>query len=915
MNISGVQRINIFSFSFWERFVINRMGLLCAWLFFILPGIVNAQFSVVFEQAENEKVTVSFISEPDSSASVTNFFIQEIAKSVPKRYDFTSYHYTFRQVLRVIRLADGSYEASIDINEAHCGGDVIYKDFDISDVLFPNHIVIQAALYDKYKKEVGTFNINSDEMHWGYNKIALKTFTDTIKQPAFTFNVLQRRLYFDEKAKIAFDCKLKLIDKYYQSKATIAQGNQRLETFDFNNIDMIIVYDIMLKDVERQVEELYQLDFPGNLNLSVHDPIGYIDLFTDFSEHYRQVRTREDISLSTLDKIYYEQGLKLIAQENVAKANLYFTRSCNYNPYFVPSWYQRAQILFSHDSVIAAADIIQNVLTTMNPEPAMSDSVVAFAEKILATLQQQGTDYLKLEKYNESLVVMERALKFCTGSSWIKCNDQIYKDYAASKHGLYQSYLTVAEKALQRGRFDLAEVYITEARNYQRANTSEIIGDAAADATTLKMVKAMINKGDTLCGRKKYEQALSWYDKAAGFCDSIEGAPCREELDKGYRRAYNELYSIKVAEAYKVLQSGSPDRAEIIIAEARSYQGLHPKYIVYTVPTDTVFLSIQKVRYQTLIQTGTLSLHYLNYEDALVSFESAKLISEQYKIRKNPSLDSLLKVVAKPVILTQIQHASDLLGKSLLDTTAVLISAIDERTERSGLRQDSLLTPLIKALHERHFRAVCDGYQRRYSELAQEAREAADRLDYISAMSLYASALQLAGEHTDCSIDTSAVSDGYLRATLPAGYQERMKSAGEKIARNDTIAYFTEYSAAEAYFEQYRIGYNGLLHTPMEQLCTGSQNMFFKIAGIRYFFSQNDTEKGFRVLQSLYTETKPSVTITKIQTEAGRVIATNDFRANPTADPSVTVLGRTSSQKWYAAFKKSYLTTWKNLQK
>ena len=476
-----------------------------------------AQFDVIYEKADNEVYTVNYQSEPDSSSQITNIFIREIAKSVPKRFDYTSYKYSFRQVLRVIRLADGRYEASVDINEARCLGDVIYKDFDISDVLFPNAIHMKVSLYDKYKKEINVFNIDSHSLHWGYNKLAFYSFTDTIRQPSFTVTVDNRAVFFDSNAVAAFNDKLLRIDEYYQSKAVIARGNQKLDAFDFKNIDMILVYDIMLDEIEQNLEILYQRDFPGTLSLSGHDPIGYIDMFNAYSERCRSVRAQEDACLATLDKIYYDQGKKYLDLGQVSKAMLYFSRSCNYNPMYVPSYYERAKILYFHDSVNEAADIMQSVLTTMNPGPAMADSVILFSEKVFHTLQQQGMDYLKLEKFNESLAVIERAIRFCEGSPGINCGEQIYKDYASSKFGIYQSYLSVAEKAIQNARYELAEVYIIEARKYQRQNAKEIIGAAAADAVTSKLARAMVTQRGYFKFQKEIRTRIVLVRPCSGF--------------------------------------------------------------------------------------------------------------------------------------------------------------------------------------------------------------------------------------------------------------------------------------------------------------------------------------------------------------------------------------------------------------
>lgn len=882
---------------------------------FFVQMSLKAQYTVPFEKGDHEVFTVNYQAEPDSSGSITNIFIREIAKSIPKRFDYTSYKYSFKQVLRVIQLEDGRYEASIDINEARCIGDVVYKDFDISDVLFPNGISMRAVLYDKYKKEVYSFDVNSRSLHWGYNKLAFYSFRDTIKQPSFTFSVVERSLYFDQAAIDSFNMKLQRIDEYYQSKAIIARGNQKLDAFDFKNIDMIIVYDIMLDEIEKQVEALYARDFPGKLSLSGHDPIGYIDLFMAFSERCRSVRAKEDACLSSLDKIYYEQGLKYLEMEQIGRAMLYFKRSCLYNPLYVPSYYQRAKILYVHDSVSEAADLMQQVLTTMNPDPLMSDSVLQFSDKIFRTLQQQGMDYLKLEKFNESLQIIERAIRFCEGSPGLNCTDQIYKDYASSKFGIYQSYLSVAERATQSGRYDLAEVYITAARTYQRENAKEIIGAAAADAMTSRLAKAMVVKADTLNSKKKYEQALLWYDRAAALCDSVDVKDCAEGLDKGYRKAFNEIYSLKVSNAYKALKSGSLDNAEEMISEARSYQGQHTQYIVYTIPADTVFLSIQAARYHQHIRSGQALLQYYQYEEALLLFEKATALSQKYSFRKDPALDTLIPKCARPVMLMQTAHVKRSINMLQIDSAGIMLKLLDERLVSAHLENDSLLQSNLAALHVSLDSAICYMANARLTKMNNEGTLYSQQRKYIDALQIYKDALSFAQSYTSCNIDTTTFYSSYVYSIPAAKYLKLLALAVEKLNATDTASYFSNYMEAEAFYNKSNIAGYGIIHKSLVTEICESSHLVLKVGGIRYFCKTQLPLAAFAILESQLTVNKPTSIQQQLQTEVGKLLAEIDFAKDPLADPIANINRLLNGRKWFNFLKKSYLGTWKRLAK
>jgi hypothetical protein len=899
--------------NFFIRLITARI-LLPVFLLVFLDQTAFSQFAVIYEKADNEVFNVNYQSVPDSSSSVSNYFIREIARSIPKRFDFASYKYTFRQVLRVIRLDNGSYEAAVDLNEARCIGDVTYKDFDISDVLFPNCIRMDAVLYDKYKKELVHFNISSDKLHFGYNKLGFFAFSDTIKQPAFTFTVNRRDLYFDSAAIVNFNEKLKRIDEYYQSKNIIANGNKKLDLFDFKNIDMIIVYDIMLDEIEKQVETLYQRDFPGTLNLSAHDPIAFIDSFTTFSERCRAIRAREDESLASLDRIFYEAGVKYMQQEQTGKAALYFKRSCNYNPLYAPSHYQLARILYLHDSIIQSADILQQVLTKMNPDPAMADSVISFAQRVYQTLQQNGADLLKLEKYNESLVVIQRAISFCEGSPGLSCDDKIYKDFAASKYGLFKSFLTVAEKALQSYRFDLAEVYIRAAREYQQANSHEIIGDAAADEVTVKLVKGLVARADTMTSRKKYEQALAMYDRASALCDSVDDKDCRTDLDKSYRRIYNAIYNQMVAGAYKSLKDGKPADAEKQIIEARLYSSEHSAYIVYLVPADTVFQSIQGYKYRQYMASAKSLIAYKQYQDAFLNLELARILENAYNVKRDPGLDTLLRIAGKEVVMADISRTANLLALNKTDSALICLKLIDFKTEFARLQSDSLLSAEISRLHAEFNREHCRNLEESISLCSDTASDYVSRQQYEIALIKYQSILQKATGDSLCKPDTSFFAEQIERLIPIITYRKQMYLADSALKAGDSVYFFSKYRDAEKFYLQKNLGSEGINHVSLYDFLKKQSTPALIYTAVLYYQGIALYEDAFKTISILKSLAVPDAHQKSLMSQLGQQLAAYDYSRNSNSDPVLNITGRTGADKWYTAFRKGYLKEWKRSQ-
>ncbi|HPI30595.1 MAG TPA: hypothetical protein PLS26_08705, partial [Bacteroidales bacterium] len=60
----------------------------CLLFFFVFA---DAQNNLVFQQEEEVELKISYAASPGQNQQITNFFIQEIARSLPKKTEFTQY--------------------------------------------------------------------------------------------------------------------------------------------------------------------------------------------------------------------------------------------------------------------------------------------------------------------------------------------------------------------------------------------------------------------------------------------------------------------------------------------------------------------------------------------------------------------------------------------------------------------------------------------------------------------------------------------------------------------------------------------------------------------------------------------------------------------------------------------------------
>jgi tetratricopeptide (TPR) repeat protein len=818
-------------------------GVILVLLLLLLTTSSFAQFKTYYEQAKDTSVVVKFVSSSDSSALICNSLIKQLADGLSKEYGNTSFHYSYRQVVRIISSEEHKYLATVDINQANCSGDVMFRNFDMSDVIFPNCMDIKATLLCKHRHF--NYNLEYDRLplNWGYNKIISFEFKDTVSLPEFIFTINSYRIFYDERARSAFERKIKLIDKYYESDKAITDGMKKLSKFDFSNIDMILVYDIMIKELEKKIDELFMHNFPGKLDLPANDPINFIDRFLAFSDSTRKVRAKEDDMLSRLDRLYYDLGMKSLAQSDMNKAEAFFRRSVVYNDKFVPSYLESARILYIRDSLVLAAGIIKNILITMTPDSTDKDSVLLLAHDIYKNFIHEGNEYLNQDKFNEALETFQNAIDFCTGNPGLACTDHVFKGLAIAKAGLYKTYVIVSIKATENKKYDLAQIYINEARKYQQANSYELNLVVGADSAASLLAHEFIFLADSLTSQEEYEQALEYYKKAATICNNVTSEVCTGILDHDLTKIYHLVYGKKLANVCETLRSGFPNNAEYLLNEARAYQAEHSKYITDVNSADSIMNAIKSAQYKNYISAGMSSITALDFSKALEDFDKAKYLSDHFTFRKDTRFDSLQKAAVRPIIYNDLFHATDMIRRDQLDSAENLCGVIRITLKTYSMEKDPSLDPQIRELTDKIHSIKCGRAKNSFNNAFAKAEQKAEEKDFLAATSFYLDAYRCADTNHDCDLDTVNAKTAIGKYARVTEYQRMLKKANDLLPGNDTTNYFSAYYNAEQYFRSNKISKYGLTHPDLFSTTLQSSNASFISYGVLFYLKMNEYSK------------------------------------------------------------------------
>lgn len=880
-------------------------------IFSILFSPLFSQNSVVFQEDKNETFLFNYKDEAAQNEIISNYFITELAKSIPKILKYTEFTFSTNLSLKIVKApGEKSYHAIINFKDYKCEGDVKYKGFDISEILLPDELNFKVSVSNSDNQQIIERKSLNKILDLKSGNLFEFDFTDSLSNPSLKLKVSDINLYYTNKSKINFDKKVELIDNYYLSDMAIAKGFEKLQMIKTENVDMIPLYDSQLKDVEKIVKDIKATNFDKQLDLKSYDPINFIEKISNLESETIKTRTSLKQLLITLDNVYYNKGNEYLANDSTKLAVVYYEKSLKVNPFFTPSYYQKAKIHLNNGELNLAADIVTNVLNNMKPDHQTHTLLLQLAEDIYNAYVSKGEELNKKEKFNESIELLTYGRKFCSTTTGIVCTDEIQKGIARGHYGLYSSYLRVAQRALDAKKLEMAESYINEAKQYQQKNSEDIISDREVNSMFTKLMDAYVNLGKSENTSKNYETALRYFENASKLCNSSEFIECSYDLTYGISTAKKGIYDKLISKATERNRLNDPYNAEKYMKEAEEYQKANSE-IISSFGTDTIKGKIKYQLYKEYIIYGEQSIGYRNYEYAFDQLKKAKKLELDYVFQRNPKLDSLLSIAAKPVIISNLKTGRLKAWGSDIEASRRIYNQAIEDQKTYNIQKDAEINAAMNELKDKIFDQECISVQVDCDNNYRKAIQNANMLDYITADFYLEKAITIAEENKSCQVILTSVESIKSKYSPAVAYQKLLKETSEILLTNNFSETVLKFEKAEKYYDDLNIKEYKLAKPSLLQFVLAQNNNKFSAWCADYFIEKSELNNSLTLLKTLKKNNYPIEDSRNLQEKLGKKLATLDKTINPNANPKANIVGYVGSDKWYKYFKAAYLKSWK----
>ena len=862
--------------------------------------LINAQSKILYHKTSTEKFEVKF-NPAYPTSTLPNYFVDEIAKAIPKIRMYTKINYQYSLETKVIKKGN-KYHLFLKIKDITHGGNFKYKDFDFSHLVAPNQIEQSLKIDD-----ISSHKTYFIKIRIGFHK------QDSIWAPIKSLNgvITSRvsarpekvRFVYDEDQKTRFQKAIEDIDNYYDDDLKLDALKKRFLALNFDKVDVVAIRNVDLKYIEKDLNKIQPKRYSESLNLDSYDPIRLLAKYNSLQNMIQRRREIMNQKMGSLDQVYYAQALEELEIGNEIAAQDFFQKSIKVNPYYSPSVYHLSLIDYQHKKYTDCFDNIKHILNDLKPDQNTKKQSINLANLAYDSLMQICHNLNKEEKYNQSIGLLYQAKSFCDSTKYFSCDNRLEQYISQAIYGLYSSYLSIARASLQKGRLDMCQDYMKMAMNFKTANKSKLIGkDAESKKIMVDLIGGLVQQSEQANTAGDLPKAKDLLNQAKKLCNENPDNGCKTLINKKQAIVIQEEYEGLIQQSLSYSKQHKANQSKEYLSLAKTYQQLHSDFIPTSLGTDTIDGKVRFLMYQENIANGKADLQQENFAYALTEFLEAKKLEDTYVFEKNHFLPIYIKEAAQPMILDILKQGNLKAWGKRYNEAALLLDSAVNMSEKYGLSDSLRVISATKDLQNQLKKNVCDQLNSEYNKLIQKANASIRFDDFYNAILYWKKASFIASNNLNCHIENKALLAKLKKYQYDMAYKVELHKADSLMDINVQEAFSHLKNAEEC-----RLEYSSKMH--MKTIPSLLNNILvykkpeLNTLGIRYFNANNEMESSFKLMQTSLINHE--LIDKKLITQTAHLLAIFDM--DKSNSNSIMAEKRFGNKKELQTFKKAYI--------
>ncbi|MCF8367999.1 MAG: hypothetical protein K9G76_03085 [Bacteroidales bacterium] len=882
---------------------------------FLLSGILlvllsNAGYSskITFELIENDSYLFEYSNSYAERNSTSNFFIKELARYNLSGLYSTKYtfHYSLRESIK--KIDEHTFTAEAVITGQKCTGDIFYKDFDISDILFPDKMN-----FTLYVNDHGNYIVNREFkniMKGPNNEFRISFEFETFNnQSEFNLVLDAVKFYSVDEDRQKFQERISYIDDYYASLAAIDFSKNKLGSMDYtpSNIPGIL---LRLHESKRIYNAIYRSEFLHKLNFDAKKDEQFFRDMNAFQKKIEQVEFNYVKLVKTSEYIKFSESLTRLAEDHVNLICEFVELSNNTKHAYQPYFYKLGKSNYSYPELY---DLHKSISSVLLKSKYCNDSDIVFdrfKSEIYKAYLVKAEKQIEMENFNIAKAIIESAREFY--KSTLGKQTPVESNILMSKanYGIYNSYLHLIDRAIDIGNYSLAENYIEKAKNFQEINRSTIISKRQIQNASEELVNLYINKGFRQIETEEFEEAVYCFEQAQAVCSSIGVFNQDYIIKHGLIQSRNGLYLMLIEKAHEALAEENKEVAQSCMAKASDIASYYPTQIHQVEKLDELSGELAYQKYLNDISDGRKLLATGNYTMAYQKFLNALILEGSSDFAIYDPLVDLFARAATPYLVDQCKLGELKVKKNQLDEARAIYDHCFQLQSDYGLFFEKDLMASLTILNNDIFTRKCENINQEYDGLLNQFANVVESGDFITAMNILDQTNEVARDNYYCDLDKSIVVS-YREMYEPAATYQELAGEAQKALQEQDQKHFNEvYEKMEELSSRYEVIRKRIEPMPLHYLFSAKKNLALLESSINNYQHEEDYATAFRILNVLEANNTSLKDTKPIQEKLAQRLACADKVNHSDSNPKVNVEKYTGGKTFYKYFKKEYIKEW-----
>ncbi len=495
--------------------------------------------SLIASNKDSETFTKKITFRPNASgqAIYTNDFLQKISEASGKMRVYTSYNIN-TNVRKTVTKVNNTNRIVVSIAAPSISGDYLFKDFSLENYLLPDIFSGIISVENENGKKIiqKSFRFENIEQ---FPLVILDTVLST-SNSNIIIKIPSLEPSYSEKKYNRFMRFGNALRDYYNASDYFENLEPKIQKLESLKIESVIIDEFTLCEIESVLGEFGQKDFFNFPVIRQKDLNSVFFKYDYYGEKTRSLRRLYNQTISDIDKLYFDSGKENKSKGNRKLAKDNFKRAVNFNKYNVPALVELGKIYIDENKNDSAVFIAKHILKEIYPSGAWLNLALEYSAILYDTVCNKIDFFINENRYPEALSELSKLQHFCSDIQPFNCDDRVAQMLKRARFGVYNSYLSVAQRAYDINNLSFCEMYAQSAIEYQKEHI-DIIGE-------FKLAEAMLQKVFVkyLISAREHQKVgvldrtVYYYDNAKRLCNSYSFLICPPNLDSDIAEAQKQ---------------------------------------------------------------------------------------------------------------------------------------------------------------------------------------------------------------------------------------------------------------------------------------------------------------------------------------------------------------------------------------